>query len=158
MKIIWVIFSMAALYGCSWSETKRKAFEESCKKETKFSKSTISFVGFDFEELKTIEIVETKGSEVVQESMLDISTVHYRYNPGSKAFNVEIPIDWYHVNHEYEFIISGGDSYSLHDMNMVMTPAYSMYSEHHFCSMKKYSIDEQVFEDFEIQINKRAEF
>ena len=65
IRILLVITSMAALYGCSWSEAKRKAFEESCKQEIKFSKRIISFVGFDFEELKTIDIIETKDSGVV---------------------------------------------------------------------------------------------
>lgn len=80
-KTILIIFSIAAMCGCTWSDSKRKAFEERCNKQLEFNRASISFIGFNYEELKTIEVIETKGSQILDKFTLDISNISYRYDP-----------------------------------------------------------------------------
>jgi len=146
IKIIFPLLSLMILTSCwktRWSEKERNEFSENCSKQTYFDAGLISFTGFEFKEIDTIEVIEKRHLEIIDTIYIIIDK--HRHNKGNKRYMGRTDTQ-FNVNHSYEFILGNEKPYVLDNMEMIMWAQFTMLSEGWGCVMGKFTIDNKKYE------------
>jgi hypothetical protein len=146
-----ILFSLALLctvvscWESGWTEEERIEFRKKCESQVLIEINSICLTGFQFSAVDTVMVVEKHGSNIIDSIYIytspnrdpsDEECNHYRVHPHA----------YFNINGSYEFYLGDSLPYVLHEMEIVMTPRYTM-TEGWGCAVENFSIGEERFED-----------
>jgi hypothetical protein len=141
-----IILLAFAITGCTWSETQRLSFQKNCENSTEFYRRSITFAGFNHDEIASIKVdISNADNQILDSKTFLLSDTHYWY--GNGRYSVELPLTEYDTRYSYNFVLNDGSSHRLHDMKMTMVPYFTMYSQNYGCEMTNYWINDQHYQD-----------
>ncbi len=150
-----IVILALLINGCSWTEAERLSFQEKCENSTEFFQRSVSFNGFNYDELKSITMeVSNAENQILDSKTYSLSDTSYCYGQG--YYRIELPLE-YDTSNSYNFVLNDGSIYHIHGMKMAIFPDPSMFSKHYGCELSEYWINDQHYHDFsnEIQIEKQ---
>ena len=148
LNILLVLIVATLLGGCwnsSWTEQERSDFRKKCESQDCIDNPLFCFTGFDFDDIDTILIEEREGDEVIDSMFIYGRPERSSHDEKYQKFwgRLEGQIN---TNYSYDFYLDKGKPYTLHQMEIIMAPEYTMV-EGWGCRMEIFSIDNDHFED-----------
>lgn len=149
LKIKIFIVLLISLIGCrtpsSWTEEQREEFKKNCESQIYFDTNSIYFIGFKYEEIDTITIVEKDNRTIIDTLFIYPQQEKDNHDNENQRFwgspNVQ-----FNINNIYEFYLDSDTPYVLDNMEMIMWEQYTMQGEGWGCLMGDFTIDNQKFD------------
>ena len=149
IKKVLIIFLSITLFSCwksnEWSEKERNDFKKKCAETKTFKVNPICFTGFEFNEVKSIKIIEKNKSESIDTFHIHAQTFRDKHDSIYKQHWADINKE-FNVSNTYEFYIGKDKPYILDNMEMIMWAQYTMGGEGWGCEMGNFTIDDEKFE------------
>lgn len=145
LLLLFIAFYLMVEYGGKWSEKERRQFAEECAKTTVIDGLSISFIGFDYPEIDTVTIRQLHNGTCIDSFFVYVSAERYSYDSIRNQYHAYInrPLT---ITDSYHIIAHGVQTFILSDMEMVMWPQYTMFSEGWGCVMGSYTLNGVRFE------------
>ncbi|MCI5055947.1 MAG: hypothetical protein MRY83_07545 [Flavobacteriales bacterium] len=142
MRLLLQVGMILCLSSCwnynNWTEEEREQFRNYCLAKTEFKPFPISFEGFDSLSIDTVMIYEVKN-----EIPIDTFFIMPKRDPHRKEEFWASTERLFQLNCSYIFVIDTSE-FILSNMQMSMSPQYTMLSEGWGCIMNKFAINDSV--------------
>lgn len=142
---LFLIFYFTVEFGGKWSEEKRQQFAEECAKTTTIDNLNIYFKDFDYHEVDTVLVKQIHDSKCIDSFFVYVNPKRDRYDSTRNYYGIYIDKPML-ITDSYHFVVPNVQTFILSDMEMVMWPQYTMFSEGWGCRMGNYMLDSVRFE------------
>ena len=145
LALLFIAFYLMVEFGGKWSEKERQQFAEECANTTTIDGLYFTLGGFDYHEVDTILVKRQHEGKYVDSFYVHVSSERHSYDSIRNQYRASInkPMQ---IADTYHFIVPDVQTFVLSDMEMVMWPQYTMFSEGWGCRIGCYTLDNVRFE------------
>lgn len=139
------LLSLTSCWNADWTEEEREEFRTECESKTEFDVDPICFIGFEYDEIDTIRIIEKDSLDILDTLYIYPKESQSEHDKSSDKIWSSPKVS-FNVNHSYEFYLDSDTPYVLDNMEMIMWAQYTMAGEGWGCEMGNFTIDGAEFE------------